>query len=67
MLLRNSKILIYITLFVFALSLILPITVYAFDKDSIYVWSNNASSVSTSNSPDTENLENSNEPKDNSR
>ncbi len=64
MLLRNSKTLIYITLFVFTLSFILPITSFAFDSDSIYVWSNNASSVSTSTTTDSESSE---EPKDNSR
>ena len=49
MLFKKSKILIYILLSL----LILSFTTYslAFDEDSIYVWSNNSSSVSTSISP----------------
>lgn len=62
---KKLKILIYITIFVFTLSFMLPICTYAIDKDSVYVWSNTASSVSTSNTPDTESSESSNESQDN--
>lgn len=62
---KKLKILIYITIFVFTLSFMLPICTYAIDRDSIYVWSNTASSVSTSNTPDTESSESSNESQDN--
>lgn len=64
---KKLKILIYIILFVFTLSFMLPICTYAIDKDSVYVWSNTASSVSTSNTPDAGSSENSNESQDNSR
>lgn len=64
---KKLKFLIYIILFVFTLSFILPICTYAVDKDSVYVWSNAASSVSTSNTPDAGSSENSNESQDNSR
>lgn len=64
---KKLKILIYITIFVFTLSFMLPICTYAIDKDSVYVWSNTASSVSTSNTPDAGSSENSNESQDNSR
>lgn len=64
---KKLKFLIYIILFVFTLSFILPICTYAVDKDSVYVWSNTASSVSTSNTPDAGSSENSNESQDNSR
>jgi len=49
MVLKKLKTLIYIILFVFALNFILPVYSFAIDKNSIYVWSNNSSSVSTSN------------------
>ena len=49
MLLKKS--LIYITLSILIISLILTTYSLAFDEDSIYVWSNNSSSVSTSISP----------------
>lgn len=64
---KKLKSLIYIILFVFTLSFLFPICAYAIDEDSIYVWSNNASSVSASNTPDTESSGNNNEYQDNSR
>lgn len=64
---KKLKLLIYIILLVFTLSFLFPICAYAIYEDSIYVWSNNTSSVSTSNTPDTESLENNNESKDDSR
>lgn len=33
------------------LNFVIPICSFAIDEDSIYVWSNNSSSVSTSNTP----------------
>lgn len=62
---KKLKILIYIILLIFTLSFMLPICTYAIDKDSVYVWSNTASSISTSNTPDTESSESSNESQDN--
>ena len=52
MFLKKSKILIYMVLTLFILNFILPVLSFAIDEDSIYVWSNNSSSVSTSNNPD---------------
>lgn len=46
-----KKSLIYIILSVLILYLVLTSSSFAFDEDSIYVWSNNFSSVSTSISP----------------
>lgn len=46
-----KKSLIYITLSTLIISLILTTSSFAFTKDSIYVWSNNSSSISTSISP----------------
>ena len=51
MFLKKSKILIYILLLLFTLNLTLPICSFAIDEDSIYVWSNSSSSVSTSSTP----------------
>lgn len=51
MFLKKSKVLIYILLLLFTLNLILPIYSLAIDEDSIYVWSNSSSSVSTSSTP----------------
>ncbi len=64
---KKLKYLIYIILLVFTLSFLFPICAYAIYEDSIYVWSNNASSVSTSNTPDTDKIENSSENQDVSR
>jgi len=61
---KKSKILIYMILSLFILNFILPIYSFAIDNDSIYVWSNTSSSVSTSTVP-TEEPENVNQ--DNSR
>ena len=55
MLLKKSKILIYMLLSLFFLNLMLPFYSFAIDEDSIYVWSNNSSSVSTSTTPTEEN------------
>ena len=48
MLIRKIKNISYIILFIIILSFILPIYSHAIDTDSIYVWSNNSSSISTS-------------------
>ena len=47
MLFKKENFLIYIILFIFALSFILPVYSFAVDEDSIYVWSNNSSSLPT--------------------
>ena len=49
MLLEKSKIFIYIILSLLVFNFIIPICSLAVDEDSIYVWSNNSSFVSTSN------------------
>ncbi len=67
MLLRKVKTLIYIILLIFALNFILPVCAYAIAEDSIYVWSNSSSSVSTSSTPAVEESENSSPTQDNSR
>lgn len=46
---KKSKILIYILFFLLILNFMLPFHTFAIDEDSIYVWSNNSSSISTSN------------------
>lgn len=61
------KTLIYIILFIFTLTFVAPLYTYAIDEDSIYVWSNNSSTVSTSNTPDTSSIEDINTAQDNSR
>lgn len=63
---KKLKTLIYIIVFVLMLSFLIPICTYAIDEDSIYVWSNN-SSISTSNTPDTSSIEDSNGAQNNSR
>lgn len=45
---------IYTVSFIFILNFIVPIYSFAFDKDSIYVWSNNSSSVPTVNTSNEE-------------
>ena len=68
MFLEKAKLFIYIILFFIIFSLIIPIYSFAIDEDSIYVWSNNTSSVSTSISPSNdEQNENNNEEIENSR
>ena len=47
--LKILKFLIYTVSFIFILNFIIPIYSFAFDEDSIYVWSNNSSYVSTIN------------------
>ena len=47
---QGKKILIYILIFLFIISLIIPTLCFA--EDSIYVWSNNSSSISTSIVPE---------------
>ena len=42
--------LIYILLFTFALTFILPLYTYAIDENNIYVWSDTSSSISSSTS-----------------
>ena len=49
MLTKKSKILIYILLFLLVVTIIFPIYSLAIDEDSIYVWSNNTSSIPTAN------------------
>ena len=51
MFLKKSFFLIYILLTLIIFNLVIPICSYAIDEDSIYVWSNNSSSISTSNIP----------------
>ena len=51
MLLKKVKFLIYIILFVFTLTFILPVYSFAVDEDSIYVWSNNSASIPTATAP----------------
>lgn len=55
--LRKTKLLIYIILSILLLAFILPTYSLAFDDDSIYVWSNNSSSISTSISPSSNEIE----------
>ena len=61
------KTLIYIIVFVLILSFLIPICTYAIDEDSIYVWSNNSSAISTSNTSDLEKAENETDIQNNSR
>ena len=56
---NKLKILIYILMFTLVLNFILPVFSYALDKDSIYVWSNSTSSITTSNTTDQDDLKNS--------
>ncbi len=58
MLFKKVKFLIYTILFVFALSFILPVCSFAVDEDSIYVWSNNSSSLPTATTPAEEETQN---------
>ena len=53
-------------MFLLILNFVIPICSFAIDEDSIYVWSNNPSSISTSNTPSVEGTE-STPPGDNSR
>lgn len=55
MFLKINKTLIYILLFIFILSLIFPFKTYAFDEESIYVWSNNSSVTTSVSSEETQN------------
>lgn len=50
---QRKKILIYILVFLFTISLIIP--TFCFYEDSIYVWSNNSSSINTSIVPESNN------------
>ena len=45
---RKSKSLIYILLLSIVLHFIIPFASFALNKESVYVWSNNSSSVPTS-------------------
>ncbi len=45
---RKFKALIYIIILLFILSFLAPLISFAFDEDSIYVWSNNSSEITTS-------------------
>ena len=58
MLLKKEKLLIYIVLFISALSFILPVYSFAIDEDSIYVWSNSSSSLPTATTPVQEGTQN---------
>lgn len=49
MLIKKNKALVFVILFLFVFSLFIPVISYGIDTDSIYVWSNNSSSVPTSN------------------
>lgn len=51
MLLKKSKSLIYILIFLFVLSFIIPTYSFAINEESIYVWSNNSDSIPTSFTP----------------
>ena len=64
MLFKKSKFLIYIFLTLIIFNFIIPICSYAIAEDSIYVWSNNSSSISTSTIP---NKQVETTPQDNSR
>lgn len=58
MLLKTNKILIYILLSVIImLSLIFPLKSYAFDEESVYVWSNNSSVTTSVSSEESQNNE----------
>lgn len=52
---KKLRWLVYIISFIFIFNLILPLYSHAISEDSIYVWSNNSSSVSTSNNISEEN------------
>ena len=61
MFVRKIKIFIYILVFAFILNFVFPIYAYALDKNDIYVWSNNSSSIETSTTEKIEiNLDNQN-------
>ena len=53
MFLKKNNILIYMTLTFILLSFIIPIYSFAISDESVYVWSNNSNSISTSISPST--------------
>ncbi len=55
MLSKKIKVFTYIILFVIIFNLILPYYIYAIDEDSVYVWSDTSSSVSTANTASEEN------------
>lgn len=63
MLSKKIKFFIYIILFLLIFNLILPCYIYAIDEDSVYVWSDSSSFISTSNtaSAETENENNINQ------
>jgi len=61
---KKSKFSIYILLTLIIFNFIIPICSYAIAEDSIYVWSNNSSSISTSTIP---NKQVETTPQDNSR
>ena len=53
MFLKKNNLLIYMTLAFILLSFIIPTFSFAISDESIYVWSNNSNSISTSISPST--------------
>lgn len=57
MLLKTNKILIYILLSIIIFSLIFPFKSYAFDEESVYVWSNNSSVITSTPSEESKNNE----------
>ncbi len=67
MLSKQLKALIYIVILILVVNLIPPLCSYAIDEDSIYVWSNSSSAVSTSNTPDAENEKDNNSNQEQSR
>lgn len=64
---KNSKILIYTILAILIITFLVPIYSFAFDEDSIYVWSNTSSSVSTSTELTSEAANQESESQDSSR
>ena len=51
MFLKKSKSLIYILICLFVLGFIIPNYSFGINEESIYVWSNNSDSISTSSTP----------------
>ena len=61
---KKLKLFIYIFLLLIILPLLIPICSFAFNDNSVYVWSNSTSSISTSIAPSSEELLNTNNSND---
>lgn len=61
---KRFKLFIYIFLLLLILPLLIPICSFAFNDNSVYVWSNSTSSISTSIAPSSEELLNTNNSND---